>query len=390
VPALALRLPVKKLAAAVALAAGAGYLALSGGSVATERAFVMVAVVFAAVLTDRRALTLRAVALAALIVLALRPEALVGPGFQMSFAATTALVAVFGALHGRRLPGRLGGAAAGLVLSSAVAGLATAPIAAAHFNQLAHYGLIANVLSIPVMGMVVVPSAVLAALLAPFGADGIGFWLMGQGLGWILRVAHVVAGLGGAVSHVPAPPAVVLPMIALGALWVVLWRGAGRAVGLAPVAAAFLVWAMAERPALLISDDGGLVGAMTPAGRAISKPRGEGFVARSWLENDGDPALQAEAAGRAGWSRSRSAAEGTFGALKVAHLTGRHAAEAVPAACAAGGIVVTDARVHAPGCRLFDARRLRGLGAVAIYEGPGGGKIVSGRALAGRRPWNGG
>lgn len=94
VPPVALRWPVKKLAALAALAAGAGYLMLSGGNVATERAFVMVAVMLGAVLLNRRAITLRAVAVAALIVLLRRPESLLSPGFQMSFAATAALVAV--------------------------------------------------------------------------------------------------------------------------------------------------------------------------------------------------------------------------------------------------------------------------------------------------------
>ena len=100
VPGLALIWPIKKLAAGGAMLAGAAYLALSGGNVATERAFVMAAVVLFAVMVDRRAFSLRAVALAALIVLTLRPEALMGPGFQMSFAATTALVAVFGWMRG--------------------------------------------------------------------------------------------------------------------------------------------------------------------------------------------------------------------------------------------------------------------------------------------------
>ncbi len=95
IPPLALRIPTKKIAAVGALAAGAFYLAVAGGNVATERAFIQVAVMFTAVLLDRRAVTLRSVAIAALIVLAHRPESLLGPGFQMSFAATTALVAVF-------------------------------------------------------------------------------------------------------------------------------------------------------------------------------------------------------------------------------------------------------------------------------------------------------
>ncbi|MEM6728893.1 MAG: ComEC/Rec2 family competence protein, partial [Pseudomonadota bacterium] len=149
-PLLAMRWPTRKIAAGAALAAGVAYLGLSGGAVASERAFIMAAMVFGAVLAGRRALTLRAVALAALIVLALQPEALLGPGFQMSFAATTALILVFRWISDREtfgMPGWLRPAFAVLV-SSAVAGAATAPIAAAHFNIVSHYGLIANLASV--------------------------------------------------------------------------------------------------------------------------------------------------------------------------------------------------------------------------------------------------
>ncbi|MEM6483165.1 MAG: ComEC/Rec2 family competence protein, partial [Pseudomonadota bacterium] len=150
-PGIGLRWPIKKIAALGAMAAAAGYLALSGGNVATERAFIMVSVMLLAVLADRRALSLRGVALAACIILVLRPEALLGPGFQMSFAATTALVGVFAALRDRERrwgPNWLRPVFA-LLVSSSVAGFATAPIAAAHFNQIAHYGLIANLVSVP-------------------------------------------------------------------------------------------------------------------------------------------------------------------------------------------------------------------------------------------------
>ncbi|WP_338153225.1 ComEC/Rec2 family competence protein [Pseudophaeobacter leonis] len=176
-PAVALRCNVKKIAACAALMAAVAYLAISGGNVATERAFIMVSVLLVAVLLDRRAFSLRAVAVAATLVLLRRPETLLSPGFQMSFAATTALVAVFGAIRDHQLG--LGPAwlrpVLTVVVSSAVAGLATAPYGAAHFNTLAHFGLLANVLAVPIIGLVVVPSAVLALCLAPLGVEEVGF-----------------------------------------------------------------------------------------------------------------------------------------------------------------------------------------------------------------------
>ena len=394
-PAIALRVDGKKVAAVVALAAGAVYLALSGGNVATERAFIMVAVMLVAVLFDRRALTLRSVAMAALVVLTLRPEALTGPGFQMSFAATTALVAVFGWLRqaGDAVPRapRWARGAVALVISSAVAGAATAPIAAAHFNQVPHYGLIANLLSVPLMGSIIMPGAVLAAVLAPFGLHWVGLWIMDPPIRWILWVADRVAALDGALSFVPAPPPAALPLLVLGALFGVLWRHRSRGAGLLPMAAAAFLWAGAERPPVLVAASGGLVGVMGAEGRALSKPRGDGFSADIWLENDGDPVDQAKAAERVGLGGAVGAREFRVGQARGVHLTGRGGREWLAEACRSAEIVVLSVEADAPeGCRLYDSARLRDTGALALWPAAEGIRVVSSADRAGRRIWNGG
>ncbi|TCO72380.1 ComEC/Rec2 family competence protein [Rhodovulum euryhalinum] len=392
IPAVALRLPTKKLAAIGALAAGAVYLALSGGNVATERAYIMVAVVLAAVLADRRALTLRAVAFAALIILVLSPESLTQAGFQMSFAATTALIAVFGALRdlpeGMWRPPRWMNGALAVVLSSAVAGVATAPFGAAHFNQMSQYGLLANVLSVPLMGLLVIPAAVAAACLAPFGLAVLGLEPMRLGIAWILGVADRVAGLDGAVWPVVAPQPLVLPMISLGALWVILWSGRARLAGVVPVLAALVLWSQAERPALLIAESGGLIGAMGPEGRALSKPGGEGFVALSWLENDGDRGTQEAAFARPGLAGERGDQRVDLDGTLFTLVTGRGWAERIAPACAAGWVVVPQVVEDAPeGCRLLDRARLAETGAVAVYAATDGPRLVFARDAAGDRPW---
>ncbi|MEO0666860.1 MAG: ComEC/Rec2 family competence protein [Pseudomonadota bacterium] len=380
IPPIALRWPARKLAAGGALLAATGYLALSGGNVATERAFVMVAVALCAILVDRRAISLRGVAIAALIILTWQPEALLGPGFQMSFAATTALVAVFGRLRDKPwLRGR-GWMQAffGLVISSAVAGLATAPIGAAHFNAMAQYGLLANLASVPLMGTVVVPASVLAAVLAPFGAEGVGLWIMGLGLQWILWVADWVSGLGGAQRFVAGPHVVVLPLMALGALFVILWQGRSRYAGLIAVLAALGLWQADTRPDVLVSDTGVLVGVRTEAGRALSRGKGAGFVARNWLENDGDSADQEAAFAR--WDAPD---------MPVTHLHGKRAIAGFEG-CAPGGIVVASAAlpVRAP-CLILDPEVLRATGAVALHYTSTGARIVTARDMAGDRMWSG-
>ena len=390
IPGAALRLPAKKIAALGALAAGAVYLALSGGNVATERAFVMVAMMFAAILVDRRAITIRAVAMAAIIVLALRPEALAGPGFQMSFAATIALVAVYGALRGRVWSGpRWASWAGGVVLSSFIAGMTTAPVAAAHFNQVPHYGLLANVVSVPLMGLVVMPAAVLAAILWPFGLSSLGLALMKPAILWVLGVAETVAGWPGALTFVVSPPAAVLPLLALGGLWIVLWQGPGRLLGLPALVAAAALWSMADRPVALVSETGGLVGVMTDRGRALSKARGDGFAAESWLENDGDGAVQAEAAERPAFRTEGRLRRFEVGGGTILHATGKVAAAEALAVCGEVALVVVNIRADAPpGCEVYDARRLSITGALAIDAEEGGPSVTSAREWTGDRLWS--
>ncbi|MEI4195195.1 ComEC/Rec2 family competence protein [Roseovarius sp. E0-M6] len=388
VPWVSLRLPAKKIAAGAALGVAAFYLALSGGNVSTERAFVMVAVVLFAVMLDRRALSLRAVALAAIIVLVLRPEALLGPGFQMSFAATTALIAVFAWVRDRKvwLGPRWLRPVAAVFISSLVAGLATAPFAAAHFNQIAHYGLIANLLSVPLMGVLVMPAAVLSVCLMPLKLDWIALWVMGQGLDWILGVAHRVAGLEGARGLVVAPGPWVLPLVAAGGLFLVLWHGRSRCLGLAPLCLGFLLWSWAERPDVLISEDGKLVGVMTPKGRALSKERGAGFVALNWLENDGDMADQDTASAR--WAQRPVPGPGE---LSVIALGGKREMRAF-AGCGAGDLVVMPYEPETPlgdGCWALTPKVLRKSGAVALYLREGGPpEMITARQISGTRLWN--
>lgn len=412
IPALALRVPTKKPAAIGALAAGAVYLALSGGNVATERAFIQVAVMFVAVLLDRRAITLRAVAIAALIVLAHRPETLLGPGFQMSFAATTALVAVFNALRGNTflagLPKWTRGAVA-LVISSVVAGAATAPFAAAHFNMIAAYGLAANLLTVPVMGSLVIPAAVVALLLWPLGLDWIAFRVMEAGLDWIIAVALWISAQPGAIRPVVMPPGVVLGLITGGMLLVILWRGRARWAGLAPVALALAIWTGAERPLLLISSTGRLAGLMEEGARSLSRPRGDGFVAGLWLENDGDLEDQAQAAARAGWTDDGAGRVTALAGGTLWHGVGRRAGEELIAACARHTWVITPEDIPAAlagqpglpvqagagaavasgaqGCHLVGPEVLRGTGAIALYLGRGGLRVETARNRQGNRPW---
>lgn len=393
VPYVALRWPTRKLAAVVALGAAAFYLALSGGNVATERAFIMVSVMLGAVLADRRALSLHSVALAAVVILALQPESLVEPGFQMSFAATAVLVAGFASLQGRLSPRRLPGwlrPLVVLVVSSGLAGLATAPIAAAHFNRIAEYGLLANILAVPLMGTVVIPGAVIAAVLAPLGLAAPALWAMEQGTRWILAVAHGVAGLEGAVVPVLAPAGFVLPVLGLAGVWLVAVPGRWRLVAAVPLVVVIWTWPGGGRPDLLISADAGLLGLMGPDGRALSGERGNGFAAEVWLENDGDRATQPEAAARSGFSGTKGALRFSLGPWEGAHLAGKGAEARLTEACAQVRLVILAAEAPAaarPGCAVIDRRILARTGPIALRLARDGSLVVQTTRAGSLRRW---
>ncbi|MEO6298572.1 MAG: ComEC/Rec2 family competence protein, partial [Paracoccaceae bacterium] len=393
IPPVALRINAKKLAAVAAFGVALFYLLLSGANVATTRAFLMVTVMLGAVLLDRRALSFRSVALAAVLLLLVQPESLTEPGFQLSFAATVALIAGFGPSQrflNAQFPGWLQPPLM-LLATSLIAGLATAPFAAATFNRFTNYGLIANLLTVPVMSLLMGAGSV-AALLAPIGLAYPALWVMEQASRWILFVAHWVAGLHGAITPIPSPGPWVMPLLTVGALWLILWQGRARWAGGGPVLVALLLWCMVERPALLISSDGVLVGLMGAEGRALSAAKGAGFSAQSWLADDGDLALPAEAALRPGFTGPKTARRFDLAGFHGVLLSGKDALTAVDAACAVAEIVIVPSVLGAvatppAGCLVIDRKMLAASGAMELRPEDGGLRLVPVRGAS--RIWLG-
>jgi competence protein ComEC len=270
IPFIGRRYDARKPAALLGLAVAVVYLLLSGASAPTQRAFVMTAVVLAAVLFDRRALSLRTISLAALIVVALSPENVISPCFQMSFAAALALIAFYEWAGARRrvLPKGVGNRPwqlalrlltilAALALTSLIAGLATGPFAAFYFHRTAVYGLIANMAAMPVFTFIVMPSLLAGTLLNTIGAGAPFFALAGWGLDIIMGIAHKVSHYPGALARLNAAPALVLVLIAIGLLLVCLMRQRRRLWGVGLILSGLGIWVTISVPDGVLTPTGG-------------------------------------------------------------------------------------------------------------------------------------
>ncbi|MCX8569394.1 MULTISPECIES: ComEC/Rec2 family competence protein [Hyphomicrobiales] len=297
-PDFASRHPVKKYAAVVALVGIAAYLFISGGEVAAQRSFVMLAVMLTAVLFDRAALTMRNLAISAIIVILVSPHEVVGPSFQMSFAATAALVGAYGWWSERREEqaqpvgemtlwsrawhwGR--NATVGLVATSIIAGVATAVFGAWHFQRVSPLSLVANLAVMPVVSVLVMPFAVFASLAMPFGLDGPFLDVMGAGLRVMIAMAEWISDRSplDAVGLVSTWSVVLVTIALVVAATATTWL---RLAAVPFVVAGVLVIGVAPSPDVLVAEDGRLVGVATDDGKlAVNRPRPNQFTSDNWM-----------------------------------------------------------------------------------------------------------
>ncbi len=405
-PALTAGYAIKKWSAAAALVAAAFYLLLSGAEVATQRSFFMTAVVLVAVMVDRRAITFRTLAVAAMIVLTVAPEALVHPSFQMSFAATLGLVALvqvgMPALfatpdHGATARVALWGGReiTMLLLASLVAGLATTPYAAFHFHRVTPYGVIANLAAMPVVSALVMPAGLLGLVAMPFGFDGLFWAVMGIGIDWMIAVTQWVAALPGAVGRVPAFGMGPLIAASLGIILIGLLRTPLRWSGAAMLLLAAVWAARVPPPDILISGDGRNVGVrghdgrlhLMHAGRAAREGGRDAFLLKEWLAADADPRAATDASLTAGVScDGHGCVTQAAGGAVIAHAL---KPEALADDCERTALIVT-ARPAPAGCAaaVIDTERLRRQGAMALRRSRDGFVVETVRARGIDRPWS--
>lgn len=408
-PWLAVRIDGKKVAAAAALVVVLGYLVLSGAHPPARRAAITASIAFLAILADRRAVSMHSLSLAALVVLLLEPDAVVAPGFEMSFCATGSLIAL-----AEIWPRRLGAGLAGplgwlqkardwliaMAMVSFVAGAATGPFAIQHFNRVANYGVAANLTADFLASAVLMPALGLCLLVQSIGLGPAQaaplFWLAGWAARGVIAIGHLFSEAPGAAVTMASAPEIALSLSYLGIVFACLWQGRLRWIGV-PLAFAVALWPRPPAPAGWMSADGGDA-AIVRNGEAVAmKPTTRLYATGAWAQRRG-LRLPAEpgAAMQALFDCDRSACAPhsfTRPAIAAWWTIRKPKPERLAGLCRNAEILILRAEVDdlpAPCARLtiFGKAAFARGGAAELYAAPGGGwRAVWAQPLRGQRPW---
>ena len=403
-PALALRFNLILVAAAAGAAAGVGYTILTGMQVPTVRSCVAALLILAGIALGRDALSMRLVAVGALVVLLFRPESAAGASFQMSFAAATAIVALHSAKWSRRwfsrreegVVRRIGRGLLVLAVTGLAVEFALIPIALFHFHRAGLYGVAANIVAIPLTTFVVMPLEALALILDSVGAGGPLWWLVDRSIGFLLWIAHLVAAAKGAVAALPSMPVWAFAAMVAGGLWICIWEHPARRYGLALVAVGAVGAALTPRPDLLVTGDGRHLAVIGEDGRpALLRPRTGDYVRDTLSEAagfDGEPVLLDEQSfGRCSRDACIAMIERDGRRWQMLATRSRNFLDwrSFIAACSASDIVVSDRRLPdacTPRWLKLDRPALQRSGGLSIRLGSRP-SVSSVAARVGGHPW---
>ena len=395
----ALRLPIKAIAAILALAVGGFYTLLAGAEVPTVRSFTAACLVTLAILVGRRAFSMRSWALALAAVVLVAPHEVMRVSLQMSFAATLALIAGFEALRpwltglagqGRQLR-RAGAWIVALALTSALAGTATAPFGAYHFGAVQLYYIVANMVAVPLTTILVMPAAVVAMVLMPLGLERLALVPMGWGVEGLLAIGRFVAAWPQAVLPVPQITAWGIATYGLGLAWLALWRSRIRLLGLAAIAAGLASAPLYRPPHLLVSADARLIALRAGAVLHVHRTQSpSSFVLDAWLRHLGlrgwramPPPGGVSDDGAIACGATSCTLQPWPGAPSILLLRG----PADGSACGHALVVSPEpVRLECP-VATIDRFSVWREGAHAVWLDPAGPRILTDRAHRGDRPW---
>ena len=403
-PSFASRYQSKKIAAAAALFVSAFYLLLSGSDVAAQRSFVMVAVMLVAIIFDRSAITMRNLAIAAIITLVVFPHEVLGPSFQMSFSATGALIATFGWWSRKHKSGFqttpmfFGAGVMRIVLfpvlstavASLVAGLASGIFSAYHFSNTAPLGVLSNALAFPVMSIAVMPFALAAALLMPFGLEWWPLQIMGVGGKIVEKIAYSVASISPDVNPGLIPP-IALVFLSIGLVILLFFKTRLCLFSTIFFLAGLIFVIHQTQPLLLISEDKGAVGLIDDKTLYITDIKPTRFTTEVWLRSYALNGIVGPLSEDHQKNAQFICDHGTChaqkdGGLKIAVIEKQNSSDLT---CPDDDILVLSSNIHLINCRpeqkVITETSLNLKGSIVVTDN---GKIISAIESGPTRPWN--
>lgn len=397
-PWVALHWPIKKIAAGIALSGAAFYVLLAGADVPAQRALLMTGLVLIAVMLDRSPISLRLIAFSALVVLAIAPHALIGVSFQMSYAAVAALICFFDYIRPwwmawHRQAGYLRRGAIyllSLIITSMIAGGVTGLFSLYHFQSFAVYGVLSNMLAVPLTGIVIMPAAVVAMMLMPFGLEAPALHVMEWGTVWMLAIAHWTAGLDGAVIHVRQWPEITFVCIVVGLTLFLLWGGwRGKIFAAVIIGAGIVAAAFAPFPDVIVSSTGKQAAVRGADGALyVASGRGEKFAVENWQRLAGlplgkPPLMKDEA------SPMRCDDHGCRGEIKGWHIAMARTQTAIVEDCTWADVLIAGipAGTLCPKDGVYDLFGFKDGGAHAFYLGKDDIRVRATADAGVDRPW---
>ncbi len=396
--AVALNWPVKKIAAVGAMFGATAYCIFSGSEVAAERSLIMTLVMLGAILCDRPALSMRNLAISAIIVLLKEPEQLLGPSFQMSFGAVALLIA--GAeIHRHAVqPGKpkpslvmrmlhsLWLGTVGLMVTTILATIATTPFSLFHFQTLNPFGLVGNALAVPLVSLIVMPGAVIGTVLYPFGLDAPAWQAIAFAMKLVLAGSDWIAGFKGAFTAIPSFGPMAIGFLGAALLWVAIWTTPLRWLAVVPAGAGIALAATPPQPDIYIARDGGGALVRTASNELVIMGKPGRFTVIQWLRAAGDARAPEDPA----LIRAQMCdPQGCTAKLKDGKIIAFVRAQAaVEHDCERADLVVTPLYYRADcSAVLADRTRLAKTGAASIVIGNAGWSYQFARLDNGMRPW---
>jgi len=383
---------MKSIAAFATLLLTTAYLFVTGLPPSAVRAYVMIALVLLAVILRRQVDPMRSLMLAALIMLAFDPSDLFEPGFQLSFVATLAIVALVERMFFRPHPaqglaGRIRRIVAASFLISLVAEAATASLVIAQFNQFAAYGVLANILATPLVSLFLMPTVALYFLLLPFGGEAAALWALDKGIAAMLWIAHTIAAWPHAQSFVPSLPGWGVTLFVVGLLWLCIWERRPRWLGVPVMVTGIMSLTTVALPDLLVGQEVKQIVLRTPDGYVLARGRADSMVPQLWANALGQKELERAALDSVYW---RCDTLGCVATVEEKRIAFPESGMALLEDCHAAQVVITPLRsVRCEQAWVIDGWDLWRGGVHALWVEDGRARIESSAEWQGERPWSG-